>query len=229
MKLISTLLLFLLFSLVVPVQRNAVAQESDVGAWFAFAGQGSLGEPDTRWRWWLDAHARFFEESDGFETSILRPGAGYRVTDQVTTWLGYAWIYNDTRNGSFDEHRIWQQLIWSDSYAWGTPFLRSRLEQRFEERGSEVGWRLRQFVRWTRPIEAESRFNFRAWDEVFIDLNDTAWGQNFGFSQNRAFLGLGWNLDDTGRHTLEFGYLNQYIQRGRARDSMNHILGVTLI
>lgn len=209
----------------------APAQESDEGAWFAFAGQGRLPDAssDQRLRWWFDAHARFFEGSDGFETGILRPGLGYDLNPDTTAWMGYAWIRNDPPAGGFDEHRIWQQLTWGKRYDWGIPFSRTRLEQRFDERGSDVGWRLRQFVRWTRPVASGSRLGWRVWDEAFLDLNDTDWGQDVGLNQNRAFSGLGWTLDRSGRHTLEVGYLNQYLARDGADDASNHILAVTLL
>lgn len=211
--------------------RPAQAQSSDVGAWFAFAGQGRLGEssPDARWRWWFDAHARFFEESDGFETSIVRPGVGYELGEHTTAWLGTAWIRNDPPGGHFDEFRIWQQLTWGKRYDWGTPFSRTRLEQRLDERGGETGWRLRQFIRWTKPVSEGSRLGWRVWDEVFVDLNDTNWGQDTGLRQNRAFAGLGWKLDEAGPYTLEFGYLNQHVLRDGARDSSNHVLAITLL
>lgn len=222
-RLLGLLALFL----AVPAQ----AQDSDEGAWFAFAGQGELGQrsEDGRFRWWFDAHARFFEDSDGFETSILRPGLGYDLSENSTAWLGYAWIRNDPPSGGFDEHRIWQQLTWSERFDWGTPFARTRLEQRFDERGGETGWRLRQFVRWTRPVQPGADWGWRVWDEAFLDLNDTAWGQDVGINQNRAFVGLGWTLDRSRRHTLEFGYLNQYLARDGAPDASNHILAITLL
>ena len=204
--------------------------EHDWGVWVAFAGQGHLspGDPDARWRAWLDLHARFLDDSDGFEQSIVRPGIGYDLDERSTVWLGYGWIRTDPASGkAFDEDRIWQQ------YTWGGPlgdydfFWRSRLEQRWIEDGDDVGWRFRQFVRFTRPLEAGSRLGFRTWDEGFFDLNDTDWGADTGFAQNRLFLGLGWGLETSMPATLEFGYLNQFISRPSRSDAMNHILAVT--
>ncbi|MEM7306517.1 MAG: DUF2490 domain-containing protein [Planctomycetota bacterium] len=203
-------------------------QDTDQGLWSAFAGQGRLNiAPQGRMRWWFDAHARFFEDSNGFETSIVRPGIGYDINEHTTAWLGYAWIENDPIAGSFTEQRIWQQLTWGKRYDWGTPFARTRLEQRYDERGSDTGWRLRQFVRWTKPVSDDSRLGWRVWDEGFFDLNDTSWGQDTGFRQNRAFAGMGWKVDDS--LTLEVGYLNQYIPRDAADSSSNHVLAVTLL
>lgn len=119
-------------------------------------------------------------------------------------------------------------MIWTNTYDWGTPFLRSRFEQRFDDRGSETGLRFRQFVRWTYPLTLDGSFGARLWDEVFIDTNDTGWGQDIGLRQNRAFAGLGWALDSQRRHTLEFGYMNQHLFRDGSEDDSNHIFSITL-
>jgi hypothetical protein len=210
----------------------ARAQEQDVGAWLAFAGQGHLDRQNegARWRWWFDAHARFFNDSDGFDQSIVRPGVGFDVSENATAWLGYAWIYSDPAQASaFDEHRLWQQFTWTTPLDVNTFFGRSRLEQRFVEGTSDVGWRFRQFLRLTRPLEPRSRHGLRVWDELFFDLNDTSAGADSGFSQNRLFAGLGWTLDEAEHFTLEYGYLNQFIPHSGAPDAMNHILAIQLI
>ncbi len=66
------------------------------------------------------------------------------------------------------------------------------------------------------------------WDELFLPLNDTDWGARSGFGQNRAFGGLGVTLDPQRKVTLEFGYLNQYVNR-RDTDLMNHIVSLALL
>ena len=219
---------------------HASVDEHDAGIWFAVAGQGHVEhpDPDARLRWWFDAHARFTEDSKGYDTSIVRPGVGYDVAKNATLWLGYAWIRNGPRReNAFDEHRIWQQFTWSEGLGPGNFFSRTRLEQRFDERDDDTGWRARQFVRWTQPSSDGSRLSLRIWDEAFFDLNETDWGADPGFRQNRAFVGVGWNFaaakggaSSSARFlTLEVGYLNQFFYRTNAEDEMNHILGVNLL
>lgn len=208
---------------------TAHAQSTDEGLWSALFLQGRIGdaESESKWRWWFDGHARFFDESDGFATSIVRPGIGYDLTENLTAWAGYAWIRNDTPAGDFDEQRFWQQLTWSADFDWGTIMLRPRTELRFSDQGGVRGLRVRQFARWTKRVHEESRFSFRVWDEVFVELNDTDWGQDAGLRQNRAFAGLGYQLNASGTALVEFGYLNQHLFRESARDSSNHILSVS--
>ena len=219
--------------LTVLLAGTAHAHDQDFGAWFAIAGQGRLtSAPDSRWRWWFDNHFRTFEDSDGFDTSIVRPGLGYDLGKGATIWLGYGWVHTDPPSGSnTDEHRIWQQLTWSTKLGERKLydlFVRSRLEQRWLEGENDTGWRYRQFLRIVRPIAPRSRWTVRVWNELFLPMNDTDWGARAGFGQNRAFAGLGVALDAKRRVTLESGYLNQLINR-RGTDAMNHIFSLSLL
>lgn len=112
--------LLVAFAAAVALPDRASAQRIDQGAWFAFAGQGALDRivpSGSRWRWWYDGHARFFNDSNGFETSIVRPGVGYELSARAVAWLGYAWIRNDPIPDHFDEQRVWQQLTWGDRFS----------------------------------------------------------------------------------------------------------------
>ncbi len=96
------------------------------------------------------------------------------------------------------------------------------------ETGSETGWRLRQFFKATYPFAPESRLGLAGYEELFFDLNNTDWGADTGFAQNRFFAGLFWKLDPSGRTTAEIGYLNQFINNEGKSDRMNHILSINL-
>ena len=216
---------------------------NDSGLWLAFFSRGELPvhqeekgacesvcecEVESAWRWWFDGHARFFDDYDGFGQSLIRPGVGYQVTDQATLWAGYAWIHTSPATAPFDEHRVWQQLTWSTKLETATIGSRSRLEQRFLETGSDTGWRFRQLVSLRRPLECAPNMTFVAWDEVFLNFNDTNWGAQAGFDQNRAFIGFGWKPSDNADWRVEIGYLNQYIERSSQDDVCNHLLSMNL-
>jgi hypothetical protein len=205
--------------------------EQDRGLWLMVASQGSFDQESpklSRLRWWFDGHARFFNETDGYGQSIVRPGVGWAVTEGSTLWLGYGWIRNSPAQGpDVDENRIWQQ--WTTGFSLGKAGLgwRSRLEQRFLEGSSDVGWRFRQFIKLTRPLAFDDRLRLVAYDEIFLALNDTDWGANAGFDQNRFFVGLSWQFVP-GR-SVELGYLNQYIQRSGQDNLVNNILSMNLL
>lgn len=212
---------------------RAEAKE-DEGLWLMLAAKGdlaSISEELRDFRWWLDLQPRFFDRNEGLGQALVRPGIGHALSESVAGWLGYAWILTErNRGGHTQEHRIWQQLTWSPRMTGFDLSSRTRLEQRFLDSGDDAGWRFRQFLKTKVPVTAGSRLFLSIYDEVFVDLNGTDWGQRKGFAQNRFFLGLGWKIGSEevqGTPSLEVGYLNQFVDRRRV-DRMNHILSINL-
>ena len=215
-----------------PSGTASAGTREDAGLWFMFAGQGPLGsgaDSESRWRWWFDAQPRYLEDTSGLHQGLLRPGVGYTLGARTSAWLGYAYVTTDrgSRTDS-EENRIWQQFLWLPRYGDVRFQSRTRLEQRFLDTGSDTGWRFRQFVKAGWPVPVADRLSVVGYEELFLDLNDTSWGQRGGFAQNRLFVGLAWALDAGRRTSLEIGYLNQFIN-SRATDRMNHILAINLL
>jgi len=230
-RLIAILFAIFLNQLLTFSQSTLHAQTvNDTGQWLALFANGDIDSEDSRHRfkWWFDGHTRFFDDTGGFGQSIVRPGIGYALGDSAAVvWAGYGWIRSSpASNADFDEHRIWQQITWSENIDSTTLGLRSRLEQRFLETGSDTGWRARQLVSLRRPLERAPRLSMVVWDELFIHLNDTNWGANAGFDQNRVFLGFGLKIDPRSAHRIEVGYLNQYVNRSTGTDLSNHLLSI---
>jgi hypothetical protein len=214
--------------LVALLTSNAARSETidDAGLWLAVFAQGDV-QPDGPLKWWYDGHARFLDDADGFHQSIVRPGLGWSLTENAAVWIGYGWIQTSPPAGrTFDEHRIWQQTTWSRDYEPFTFALRSRLEERFLETGDDVGLRFRQLVRAQHNLPQAPLLTLVAWDELFLNLNDTDWGAESGFDQNRLFLGVGWRPTPDAAWRTEIGYLNQTIHNPAAPDRSNHILSI---
>lgn len=170
---------------------------------------------------WFDAHAR---RAPGATVVILRPALGLRLSDVVSVYAGYAWIptmFNGA--GRNDEHRFWQQLIlaWSLSRGWSFQ-SRTRTELRFGE-GDDVGFRARQFVRlgW---VPGSGPLGVVMWDELFLGLRDTDWGNVAGYDQNRLFVGIQLAGRDWGR--TEVGYL--LVHLNRSPNLLAHVLSLNL-
>jgi hypothetical protein len=227
----TTLLLLGAAALLLPPTVGQAKTDQDKSLWLMAAAQGSLappGSPYSQWRWWFDGQARFSDASSGYGQSIVRPGVGYAITDRSTLWIGYGWIRTSPAHESdVEENRIWQQWTGSTTLANTSLSWRSRLEQRFVEGGSDVGWRYRQFFKVVHPIAFGSRLQLVGYDELFFALNKTDWGAKSGFDQNRIFAGLGWQFDST--TTFEVGYLNQFVQREGAPNLANHILSLNAL
>lgn len=208
----------------------AAELDQDFQVWGNVTATGTAGTPAASpWRYWLEAQGRFGDDGSRFSQGIVRPGLGYALSERVTAWAGYGWIVSDGgRAADVIEHRVWQQLTWrpAQPYAGIDVASRTRLEQRFSEQGGGSGWRLRQFLRLSRPLGASTLWSAIAYDELMVNLNRTRWGAAEGIDQNRAFAGVGVQVAEHAR--LEAGYLNQYIVRDGAADRMHHVLALSL-
>ena len=200
---------------------------ADGGQWTALFSQGDFDASSNRFKWWFDGHLRLLEDVDGFNQSIVRPGIGLSLEENIVVWGGYGWIRTSPLTGDdFDEHRTWQQLTWSGGDEVRTFALRPRMEQRFVETGDDVGWRFRQLVRMQHHLPDLPRLSFITWDEIFYNLDHTDWGAASGFDQNRAFVGFGWQHQPDSKLRTEIGYLNQTIDIRSGADRVNHILSI---
>ncbi len=202
----------------------------DGGMWLAFFGNDDLKIRDPqklKLKWWFDSQLRLLEDADGLQQSLIRPGIGLEIEENTTLWGGYAWIHNSPITGdNFDEHRIWQQWMWTPKSEVMNYVIRLRYEQRYVETGDDVGLRWRQFFRAQRKLQARPNLSLVAWNETFFHLNNTDWGAETGFDQNRLFLGLGIENRFATRGRFEIGYLNQTIDQSGPSVRSNHILSL---
>jgi hypothetical protein len=185
----------------------------------AFQADGS----DSRWYYWVDAQARYFDMGSGINQWLVRPAVGYAINDNLKGWLGYARFRSRSRSGDVGyEDRYWQQLDWSAGH-WvgGRVAMRARLEQRSVSVGDEVGVVLRFMAKYVRPIGDDGGSNLVVSLEPFFNLSDTDWSGESGLKQNRVFIGFDRRLSE--HLTLEAGYMNQYIWVDHAADRSNHL------
>ncbi len=212
---------------------GATAQtRDDAGLWFAVFGNGKFEShsEDSSLRWWYDSHYRLFDIAGGSLQSIIRPGLGYALDKTSTLWAGYAWIRTSPFDpgDEVDEHRFWQQWTATPSVGKWSFLHRSRFEQRWSESGSDVGLRWRQMARAQYVLTDCPQWSLIGWDEAFFHLNDTDWGTQAGFDQNRAFIGVGFKRSPEARIRLEIGYLNQFIYRRGGENGMNHLVSLNI-
>lgn len=222
---------------------NPVAADQtveDFQFWGNITALGNFGflnpqNPDLKkFRWWMEGQGRFGNDASQFSQSLVRPGLGYAITDKVVVWAGYAWAPTCeplNRVGCFDEHRIWQQVTWADNFSFGRLSARSRFEERFFNHqapipgNDDVAYRFRQLVKLAVPMPAvDPNLSFIVQSELFIAMNtvDNPGFISRGYDQNRAFVGLGYKLNQFA--TVELGYMNQFINRPHSArpDQMMH-------
>jgi len=171
----------------------------------------------------IEVQTRIGDDVSRLRQSKLRVALGYRASDALTIYGGYARALS-RRQGDRDltEHRLWQQASYTVATLEALRVTgRTRLEQRSFEGSNDTGWRLRQQLRLALPLTSGRGPSLVTSGEVLIALNGTDWGADRGLDQIRGFAGV--NLPIGANQAIELGYLNQYVRRAGAGDQMNHV------
>ncbi len=201
----------------------ACAADEDSQIWLA---ANATVDVSKTWLLYGDIQMRITDDAARIGQTVIRPGIGYRIGPNTTVIIGYMFAHSDPVGPTAsDEHRAWQQIAFRvTGNGKGTTVTgRTRLEQRWIVGAPDMGWRLRQQLRVTTPLNAKLRGIYYA--EAFVTFDDTSWGQHAGLDRIRNFIGLSIPLSK--KVTIEPGYINQYIVR-RGRDRMHHVLSTTL-
>ena len=178
------------------------------------------------WRGVLETQARSRDGLDALDQWFARPSVAYDLSTHSSLWFGYAFFRTTPASGgALTEQRLWQQFLWSHPAAGGTFTSRSRLEQRDLEGNDRTSWRLRQQLRFSRPLRPRSQWAIVVWDEVAAHLSQTRRTAR-GFDQNRAFVGIAATLNPKAR--VEFGYQNQFVYSKTGAHRLNHVLSGVL-
>lgn len=203
----------------------AASAEQDAQLWTTVIANGVLAGDFAAS---VELQTRFGDDASRLRQSNLQVALGYRTSEALTLYGGYALVTNHRRSGpDLTEHRLWQQASYALVASGAVRVAgRTRLEQRFLEGSNEVGWRLRQQVRLALPLTPGRGPSLVATGEIFIALNDADWGARSGLDQVRSFAGV--NLPVGPRQAVEIGYLNQYVRRVGADDQINHVGLLTL-
>lgn len=208
-----------------------MADINDNQTWGNITAVGSLSSFNPalkNFKYWAEFQGRFGDNMSRFSQAIIRPGIGYDINNTTSVWLGYALVHTAEpfSKTTFNERRVWQQLLLNDKFSFGTVSNRSRLEERLvPSLGDDTSLRLRQMFKVWIPLTAAPAYSVVASDEYYLNLNNADWGPRKGFDQNRAFIGMGYDFDKEIK--TEIGYMNQYINRPLTSINRNdHILSI---
>ncbi|EGF92474.1 hypothetical protein ABI_09110 [Asticcacaulis biprosthecium C19] len=212
---------FILLAVLAPCP--AYAADGDFQAWtsstvsFATSDRVTLA---------VEGQARWTDDASRLGQALVRPSVSLKLGKTTSAAIGYAYVFtNPVGPAESREHRLWQQL----SYELGSTdgglkvTARSRLEQRHFEGFGQTGWRLRQQVRATKPLD--NKISVVAWSEVFVSVNETAWGQRKGLDRWRNAVGV--NIPIKDNMTFEPVYIHQWVNR-RDTDRMDHVISLAL-
>lgn len=140
--------------------------------------------------------------------------------------LNFAASYTYQRNNPFqenfvNEHRLWQQAIYSLPVGAGRLNQRARVEERFIENRLTNTYpyftRARYQIAFNRPLQGRTldvhEFYMNMYNEFYFSLTGA---KNATFSENWTYGGIGYELGSVGR--LEVGYLLQTAVRNAQKD-----------
>jgi hypothetical protein len=220
----------LCFSSILPVivllltPADLLAQTvTDERVWFSLPVQGRLGSDASPWRWSMELILRSRDWLEELDSATVRPSVLYIVSPRASVGGGYAMATAFPAIGeALTEHRFFGQFVWTQPGGFGTLSFRTRIEDRLIESNDGGIGRLRQLVRFSRPLHKGGKLAIVGGDEIMIHLNDTSRLPK-GIEQNRVFAGISHAVTPSMR--FEIGYLNQYYPGHRgARDRMNHVV-----
>ena len=230
----------LLLLLTVGASRLQAGTADNHNLWLNYVGDHPLfGSP---WGLHLEVQNRLSDWGNDWQQLLVRPGINYAFTPNFSASMGYGYVrtypYGELPAAhEFDEHRIWEQLLYKHGGLGLEWIHRVRLEQRWiEELGRRedgnyetTNWRgenrIRYMLRTNVPLSADKKTYLAIWDEVFFNFGGNVFGNDF--DQNRAFVGVGRKLTD--HMKLEVWFMEQTLQkRGGQNWENNHTVSVWL-
>ena len=234
-------LILCLFTALLSLAANAQEKNIDTqfNSWYMYFGNHRISEK-------FGIHSEYQYRRHGlisdWQQSLLRVGLDWHVAPNTMITGGYGWIrsfpYGEQPIAfTFDEHRIWQQLILNHSTGRFYFQHRYRIEQRFLERitadtnGDPVddGYVFRNRARYrffvaipiSRKELADNTLFAAFYDEVFLGFGKGI--RRNVLDQNRLFLALGWRSNKD--FNVQFGYLNHFVFKADGiNQERNHTL-----
>lgn len=219
MKTVVTNLLSLFILLFTANSAHAIP--TDFQDWTQVTAHVSLNKEKTR-QLYFEVQPRVGDHWQRMERLLLLPAFVYNVHPDLRLYLGYTWAplfmdshyHRDYRN----ENRIWQQIVYRQSFLDLQWQHRLRQEQRFIDRTDGVSNRLRYQLRASYPLARGGDYGLTGFNEIFVNLNSVDRGPSGGYDRDRFFMGPYWTVDNAryevgyvGEHARIFGSGERYI------------------
>ncbi|WP_150290803.1 DUF2490 domain-containing protein [Sphingobium estronivorans] len=166
----------------------------------------------------IDASQRFRRDRSNGDQQVARVSLDHRIATGVQIGAGFAYFHS----GPEQEMRLFQQL----SMAKGMWLSRTRIEQRFFDTADKAGWRLRQRVQASIPLDVGKQWTLVAAAELMVQLNRAKPSDKTGLAVMRHQIGL--------RHPIgkaldaQLLYMRQQTFRDGKPDAVAHIPWLTL-
>ncbi|GAB4375882.1 MAG: hypothetical protein Kow0075_02540 [Salibacteraceae bacterium] len=209
---------------------SSVLYAQKVGNRLVYGSNTAIGEG--RWRIHFDAQYRDHQLLGDLDQLIIRPGIQYlHLPSRSSYTIGYAYfVFQDMGepNNTIFENRIWQDIDLRQAVSRVQIRHRYRFEERFIE-NRPFSFRMRYSLMLDIPlnkptIEANTWY-LSFFNEVFINHRVSSFDPVF--DRDWLFGGFGYRLNE--KMALQFGYMNQFTERGSKPQfilSFNHNLHI---
>ncbi len=230
MKTLRTVIVLSALFLTHSIPGFASGQNDIFGVWGTVLLQGDfrLLSPElNKFKWSAFNETRTRDDSNKgsrYFQNLLFGKLGYHLNKNASVWMGYAHIWTSPLNKpSFEEIRPYQDFIWKQKISTFKLVSRSRMEQRIRESTGNVGYRARQLLKVIHPLPFINGLSAYIGNEILFHLNRNKFGKK-GFSQNRAFTGLSYQV--TKKSGVDLGYMGQYVDTISGRNIFTHNIQV---
>ena len=207
--------LFAIVTLV--ISHPSASQNIEHNAWLFWSHQQKISE---KWRFSADVQLRSADQLDYLNTLLIRPGIGYKITDNQSITLGYTyfgtWEKDENDKIIYElENRIFEQYQIQSKIGRIELSNRIRYEQRFlqEEKDHFFAQRFRYNIQGQIPLIANAQFTKGLYasfqNELFLHVQGKEKLNNHVFNQNRTYFGIGYRLSE--KLDLEADYMFRYI------------------
>ncbi len=188
-----------------PIYHSGLAAQTTNKFWSLMTLTGNY----STFLYYLEPQLRLIETKGVFNQFLNNVGGGYQVAPDWQLWLGQTigTTSQDAGPGSFEEYRIWQQIVWQHSINSVRLTSRTRLEQRKSLDYSQWANRIRERMLVNIPLTSD--YSLVMSDEILVNLNRVQWITTKTWDQNRAYVGLVRSLSKT--TFLSAGYMHQWI------------------
>ena len=194
--------LYLFSFLIIGISNAQNNGEDNLGTWFGYFGSHIVRDSITIGS---VVQVRNYQPISNLQHLFLSANVNYRATPQITTGIGYGYLYADLSFQDFEgeeplkEHRIYEQIIVKHKL-WKLDFKsRFQIEQRFMDFGYKTNFEIRTRYRLQLSIPLSKVLFVAANDEILLSLREKM------FDQHRLYVGLGIKFGTN--YKMQIGYL----------------------
>ena len=200
------------------ISLPVIAAQQSEKMWSLLTLSGNYG----RIVYYIEPQLRLIYRDNLFQQFLTNAGMGYKVAPHWQIWFGQTLSADsqDAVAGSFEEYRLWQQIIWKHRLSLSSLITRTRFEERKSLFFSDWAYRLRQRVMLNKPLT--NNLSIVISNEIFFNINKASWIITDRLDQNRAYLGVEQRMTDI--TYLGIGYMNQYVSTSTPQS--NHVLWI---